>query len=62
MEKMNFGTKHYYKPTPKRMRQIGDGLLLVSGLAALFVPGAKWAIAVGLIGKYITNNFGQKSD
>jgi hypothetical protein len=45
----------YDSPTPVPFRRIGDGLLLVSGLVTLFIPGAKWAIAIGMIGKYISN-------
>jgi len=50
---------NYNKKTPKRAKQIGDGLILVSALVTLFVPGAKWAICAGLIGKYITECFGE---
>jgi hypothetical protein len=60
MKNKTFGIKEYYKPTPKDMRILGDGMLLISGIATLFVPGLKWAVALGLVGKFITNSFGSK--
>lgn len=60
---MKFGFKHYFKPTPKRIRIFGDSMaaasLFVSGLAissgheklALWVSIAGWA------GKFISNFF-----
>lgn len=47
--------ENFDKPTPLNWRRFGDGLLLISGLATLFVPGLKWAIAVGMIGKYLSD-------
>lgn len=60
MKNKSFGIKEYYNPTPKNMRILGDGMILMGAVVALFVPGAKWAIAAGLVGKFITNNFGDK--
>ncbi len=60
---MQFGWKHYFKPTPKRIRILGDSMaaasLFVSGMAisqgheqvALYVSVAGWA------GKFISNFF-----
>lgn len=60
---MKFGFKHYFKPTPKRIRVLGDSMaaasVFVSGLAissgheklALCVSIAGWA------GKFISNFF-----
>lgn len=60
---MKFGWKHYFSPTPKRIRIVGDSIaaasLFVSGLAisgghdkvALMVSIAGWA------GKFISNFF-----
>ena len=46
---------NYHEKTPKIARKIGDGMLLLSSVVTLFIPGAKWAIAVGLIGKYVSD-------
>lgn len=59
--KYAFGTSQYFKSTPKKIKLAGKGLLLVSGVAAIFVPGAKWVIAVGLIGDFLASNFGEKN-
>lgn len=60
---MKFGWNHYFKPTPKRIRILGDSMaaasVFVSGLAissghqdlALYVSIAGWA------GKFISNFF-----
>lgn len=65
---MQFGFGHYFKPTPKRIRILGDsmaaGSLFVSGLAistgyeklAIFVSIAGWA------GKFISNFFTDEQD
>lgn len=47
--------ERYTSPTPIKLKIFGDGLLLVSGIAALLIPGAKWVIALGLAGKYFTD-------
>jgi hypothetical protein len=54
--------KHYYSPTPKKWRQLGDALL---GVALMGIPadlaGYKWVgitlFAIGVVGKFITNFF-----
>jgi hypothetical protein len=53
----------YYRPTPKKWRQLGDGLLafsmFVSGYAV--IEEMKYvtlgSIAIGGIGKFLTNFF-----
>lgn len=61
--KVKFGWEHYFKPTPKRLRILGDSL----AAASLFVGGIamvsgyeKIAIGVsisGWVGKFISNFF-----
>lgn len=60
---MKFGLKYYFKPTPKKMRVLGDSLaaasLFVSGMTmmegykelALFIAISGW------LGKFISNMF-----
>ena len=64
---MAFGFKHYFQPTPKRIRIFGDSLaaasLFVSGFAistghdkmALFVSIVGWA------GKFLSNFFSHET-
>lgn len=55
--------KNYYKPTPKKWRQLGDALLGVSTTITGFaiVEDHKWiafsALILGVIGKFLTNFF-----
>ena len=51
--------ENYDKKTPKTAKRIGDGMIVLSAVVAIFVPGAKWAIAVGLIGKYVSDCWGE---
>lgn len=60
---MQFGFGHYFKPTPKRIRILGDSMaaasLFVSGLA-ISTGYEKLAIIisiVGWVGKFISNFF-----
>ena len=56
--------KNYYHPTPKKWRKLGDALL---GVALMGIPaelaGYKWVgitlFAFGVIGKFLTNFFGE---
>jgi hypothetical protein len=60
---MKFGWQHYFRPTPKRIRILGDSMaaasVFVSGMAisqgyeklALYVSIAGWA------GKFLSNFF-----
>ena len=60
---MKAGFKHYYEPTPKNLRKLGDALFG----AAAFVTGpaivgnyhviAIAALVVGFAGKFLTNFF-----
>jgi hypothetical protein len=55
------GIKHYWHPTPKIFRAIGDSFLLIgstiTGISAFTMPPVVTAIAAGLtvIGKLLTN-------
>jgi len=63
MNKLKDFQKHYYAPTPKRWRKLGDALLGVSTTITGFaiMEEYKWlaisALALGVIGKFLTNFF-----
>lgn len=58
-----FGYKHYFAPTPKRIRILGDSM----AAASLFVSGfaistgheklALWVSVAGWAGKFLSNFF-----
>jgi hypothetical protein len=58
--------KDYYSPTPKKWRKLGDALLGVSTTITGFaiMENHKWiaftALALGVIGKFLTNFFGEE--
>lgn len=60
---MNFGFKHYFSPTPKRLRILGDSLAAAGTFGATIVvlngsPVAGTVIMIiGVIGKFISNFF-----
>ena len=59
---LKFGLGQYNKPTPKKLRQLGDGLLLVSTIVTEETMVDKPALAsialiCGVIGKFLTNFF-----
>lgn len=60
---MKFSWKHYFKPTPKRMRVFGDSLAAAGTFGASVVilnghPVAGTVImVVAVIGKFISNFF-----
>ena len=59
---LKFGIAEYSKPTPKKLRRLGDGLLLASSLITNELMVTNPAIAsitliVGTIGKFLTNFF-----
>lgn len=61
-KKLKFGIRQYSKPTPKKLRRIGDGLLLASTILTNEVMVEKPAVAsvaliCGVIGKFLTNFF-----
>lgn len=55
--------KHYYGPTPKRWRKLGDALLGVSTTITGYaiMEDYKWiafsALILGVVGKFLTNFF-----
>ena len=61
-KKLKFGLGEYDKPTPKKLRRLGDGLLLASSLITnelmLTSPAvASISLIIGTIGKFLTNFF-----
>ena len=65
---MKISIKNYYKPTPKKMRKIGDALLGASQFMTGYsiVMDEKWlaftCIAIGTIGKFMTNFFVEEEE
>jgi hypothetical protein len=66
MEKksLKFGLSEYAKPTPRKLRRLGDGLLLISTIMTNEVMIEKPAIAsisliCGVLGKFLTNFFSE---
>jgi hypothetical protein len=59
---MKFGLKNIFKPTPAKMRKLGEAFL---GIAAMGVPAEvaeyKWTgitlFVIGIVGKFITTMF-----
>jgi hypothetical protein len=63
-KKLRFGIGQYAKPTPKKLRRLGDGLLLCSTILTNETMVDKPAIAsialiAGVIGKFLTNFFSE---
>lgn len=60
---MKFGLKYYFKPTPKKMRLIGDSLaaasLFVSGMTLMegYKEIAIFIAISGWVGKFLSNMF-----
>lgn len=59
---LKFGIGEYDKPTPRKLRRLGDGLLLASTLITNELMSTSPAIAsisliIGTIGKFLTNFF-----
>jgi hypothetical protein len=64
-EKLKFGLSEYSKPTPRKLRRLGDGLLLASTLVTnetmVVNPTiASISLIAGVIGKFLTNFFSQE--
>lgn len=63
MKKAKFDWKGYWQPTPKTIRKIADGLLVLSGSAAgilLEYGYQKYAVicmVAGLVFKFVSNMF-----
>ncbi len=59
--------KHYYQPTPKKWRKIGDALFVASGFitASAIAQGNDWlsytALFLGIVGKILTNFFSDEN-
>lgn len=55
--------KNYYKPTPKKLRVLGDSLLAVSTFITTFALYSEYttvaivSLCVGVVGKFLTNFF-----
>ena len=63
-KKLKFGLSEYSKPTPKKLRRLGDGLLLASTLITneLIITNpaiASISLICGTIGKFLTNFFSE---
>ena len=61
-KKLKFGLGEYEKPTPKKLRRLGDGLLIASSLITneLMITNpavASISLIIGTIGKFLTNFF-----
>jgi hypothetical protein len=60
---MKFGLNHYYKPTPVKLRKIGDALLGIStfiagyGITANIKAIAISGLVAGIAGKFLTTMF-----
>lgn len=59
---LKFGIGEYDKPTPRKLRRLGDGLLLASTLITNELMSTSPAVAsisliIGTIGKFLTNFF-----
>lgn len=65
---MKFGWSHYFAPTPKRLRVLGDSLAAAGTFGATIVilnghPIAGTIIMViGVIGKFISNFFTEETN
>ena len=65
---MKFELKGYYKPTPKKLRKLGDALLgssqFLTGYAIIMDEKylAITCIIIGTIGKFLTNFFTEKDE
>ena len=63
---MKIGVSRYGKPTPSKMRKIGDALLAVSTFVTTYAAAEeiKWltitAVCVGAAGKFFTNLFAEE--
>lgn len=61
MATTKFGLKSFYKPTPTKLRKIGDALLIASVLVSTQFPADPKAILIssitGIAGKFLTNLF-----
>ena len=62
---MKAGLKQYYEPTPSHLRKLGDALLAISTFVTASAISdnnhtiAYIALAVGAIGKFLSNFFSE---
>lgn len=60
---MGFGLKDYQKPTPKKLRRLGDSLLAASTFITTYSFMENYnkiaiaSLVIGVIGKFLTNFF-----
>ena len=65
-KKIKIGLSSYFKPTPKLMRKLGDGLLAMSTMissSAIMTDHKCIALSslfIGAIGKFMTNLFSEE--
>jgi hypothetical protein len=65
---MNFGLKHYWSPTPKKVRKIADslsaGALAVSGYSFMtdYKVVAYIVLASAFVGKFVSNLFADEPE
>ena len=65
---MKVNWKYYFRPTPKRLRVLGDTLLAMTSLFAgvsILEDSKVLAIvllSVGVVGKFLSNFFGEDPD
>ena len=67
MKNTKFGWKHYFAPTPKRIRVLGDSLAAAGTFGASIAVLNGHPIAgtiimiVGIVGKFISNFFTEET-
>jgi hypothetical protein len=65
---MKFGLKHYYQPTPRNFRKLGDALLAVCLFAQPYpLVNNNHALSLcilgmGIAGKFLTNFFAEDGE
>ena len=64
---MKFGKRQYYKPTPYKLRRLGDALLGVSLISIpMSLAGNEVAgyilLGFGIVGKFLTNYFSESNE
>jgi len=63
---MLFGWKHYWAPTPNKIRKIGDSLLgifSITSMSSTIMDNKNLAIVsliIGVVGKILTNFFSEE--
>lgn len=65
--KVKFGRSRYSKPTPKKMRKLGDALLAVSTSISVYAITEEMKVValscviIGAVGKFLTNFFAEET-